>query len=74
MVVNSLTIDFLAWVASRPRSYAEAMEAWRTSCPRFTIWEDAIGDGLIRVESKGSRQSEARVALTARGLALLEKT
>jgi hypothetical protein len=23
------------------------MEAWRTSCPRLSIWEDACIDGLI---------------------------
>ena len=37
----SLTEQFLAWVADRPRTYAEAMEAWRSSCPRLSIWEDA---------------------------------
>jgi hypothetical protein len=70
--VDPLTRDFLAWVASRPRSYAEAMEAWRTSCPRFPIWEDALGDGLVRVERSGTTMSEARVVLTARGQAVLD--
>ena len=54
--VASLTLQFLAWVAHRPRSYAETMDAWRTSCPRFTIWEDALGDGLVQVESGRSGQ------------------
>lgn len=31
--VSPLTRDFLAWIASTPRSYSEAMEAWRSSCP-----------------------------------------
>jgi hypothetical protein len=71
--VGALTRDFLAWVARRPRSYAEAMEAWRTSCPRFTIWEDALGDGLVRVENgAGTRLSEARVVLTSRGRTILD--
>jgi len=73
MSVRSLTLDFLAWIASQPRSYAEAMEAWRTSCPRFTIWEDAIDDGLIRVESNGTRLGQATVVLTPRGRAVLDK-
>jgi hypothetical protein len=67
-----LTRDLLIWVARRPRSYAETMEAWRTSCPRFPIWEDALGDGLVRVErGDGARLSEARVVLTPRGHAVL---
>jgi hypothetical protein len=63
---SPLTIEFLAWVASRPRTYAEAMEAWRTSCPRHSVWEDALADDLIRVEAG------AEVVLTARGRAILD--
>jgi hypothetical protein len=36
--------------AARPRDRAEVMEAWRTSCPRLSIWEDACLDGLIDFE------------------------
>ena len=71
--VASLTLQFLAWVAHRPRTYAETMDAWRTSCPRLTIWEDALGDGLVQVASGGSGQGDARVALTTRGRALLDR-
>lgn len=71
--IASLTLQFLAWVAHRPRSYAETMDAWRTSCPRFTIWEDALGDGLVQVESGRSGQGDARVAITTRGRALLDQ-
>ena len=42
-----LILDFLEWLAVRPRPYAEVMEAWRTSCPRFTVWEDAVDNGFI---------------------------
>ena len=71
--VHPLTLDFLAWLASSPRSYAEAMEAWRTSCPRYSIWEDALGDGLIRLESgDGMTMSQTKVILTPRGRALLD--
>jgi len=69
--VSLLMREFLAWVASRRRTYPEAMEAWRSSCPRLTVWEDALIDGLIQVEGGGPlRQSE--VTLTPRGRAVLE--
>jgi hypothetical protein len=71
--VSPLTRDFLAWLARRPRSYQDAMEAWRSSCPRFTIWEDAIADGLIREErGHGETPGETRIVLTPRGRALLD--
>lgn len=44
------TIQLLAWIAERPRSYGETMEAWKTSCPRLAIWEDALADDLVYVE------------------------
>jgi hypothetical protein len=71
--IRPLTRDLLAWIARQPRSYAEAMDAWRSSCPRFTIWEDAIADGLIcEVSGAGGKLREVQVVLTARGLAALE--
>ena len=42
-----LMLDFLEWLAIQPRPYSEVMEAWRTSCPRFTVWEDAVDNGFI---------------------------
>ncbi|HZN67352.1 MAG TPA: hypothetical protein VFB66_18840 [Tepidisphaeraceae bacterium] len=69
--VSLLTREFLTWVASRRRTYAEAMEAWRSSCPRLTIWEDALLDGLIQVEGGGPRQ-HLEVTLTPRGRAILD--
>lgn len=44
---TALTLQMLEWLAVRPRDYREVMEAWRTSCPRLTIWEDAWSDGLL---------------------------
>jgi hypothetical protein len=41
--------EFLTWVSHTPRTYDEAMYAWRSSCPRFTIWEDALEASLVRV-------------------------
>ncbi|MBV8791497.1 MAG: hypothetical protein JO237_05530 [Pseudolabrys sp.] len=67
----ALTQQFLAWVAESPRSYADA-EAWRRSCPHLSIWEDAISDGLVRLENGASMQ-ESHLALTARGRAALKQ-
>jgi len=61
--------QFLAWVAERPRSYAEAMEAWRSTCPRLSVWEDALDGGLVRLDGQASGPGAGgmRVALTRRG-------
>jgi hypothetical protein len=68
--VNVLVVDFLEWLAAGPKPYAEVMEVWRTSCPRLTVWEDAVDRGLVarRLRSDG----QAEVALTASGLALVD--
>ena len=71
-LIGPLTRDLLSWLARTPRTYEETMEAWRSTCPRLTIWEDALADGLVRVESgHGTRLSEAPVVLTPRGHAAL---
>ncbi len=43
----ALTRQLLEWIAAAPRTYSEAMETWRSSCPRHTIWEDALESGFI---------------------------
>ena len=68
---HPLTRDMLAWIGKESRTYAETMEAWRSSCPRLTIWEDALADDLVRVESAGPARRET-VVLTPRGLAMLD--
>jgi hypothetical protein len=68
--VRQLTIDFLTWVSAALRTYGDAMDAWRTSCPRLSVWEDAIIDGLIQVQDGGA-MAQAKVALTPRGRAML---
>ena len=68
--VSLLMIQFLDWVASRPRTYAEAREAWRTSCPRLSVWEDAVIGDLICVGATTAGE-KAEVTLTPRGEALL---
>ena len=64
-----IMLQFLTWVAERPRSYAEAMDAWRTSCPRLSVWEDATLAGLVR--RAAAADGRTLVRLTARGRAAL---
>ena len=67
-VVETLILDLLRWLTERDRSYEEVMDAWRTSCPRLQIWEDANERGLIkREESNGN----CVIRVTSSGLALL---
>jgi hypothetical protein len=65
----ALTLDLLDWLAGGPRPYAEVMEVWRTSCPRLTVWEDAIDAGLV-AHLRDAR-SVPLIGLTPRGRALL---
>ncbi|WP_245304623.1 hypothetical protein [Rhizobium multihospitium] len=48
--LNSLVIDLLVFLKAGPRPYREVMDAWRTSCPRLPIWEDAVDLGLVERE------------------------
>jgi hypothetical protein len=45
--VESLVLDLLEWVADGERSHDEVMDAWRTACPRFPVWEEANNRKLI---------------------------
>jgi hypothetical protein len=50
----SLVADLVEWIATQPRSYADVMEAWRTSCPRFPIWDDVVDHRFVaRVHEEG---------------------
>ena len=44
---DALVLDLVEWVAREPRLYADVIETWRTSCPRLTIWEDAVDRGYV---------------------------
>jgi hypothetical protein len=48
--LDPLILDLVEWVAREPRTYAEVMDAWRTSCPRLTVWEDAVDRGFVARE------------------------
>ncbi len=44
-----LVLDLVEWIAERPRSYDDVMNAWRTSCPRLSVWEDTLDAGFVSV-------------------------
>jgi hypothetical protein len=48
--LDPLILDLVEWVAKEPRAYADVMDAWRTSCPRLTVWEDAVDRGFVARE------------------------
>lgn len=66
---NALVLDLVEWIAKAPRPYAEVMDAWRTSCPRLTIWEDAVDSGYVVKERAAGGGVVVRV--TNRGRELL---
>jgi hypothetical protein len=68
--LTPLILDFLEWLASSPRRYVEVMDAWRTSCPRLTIWEDAFDRGFVVVTDEGQ---ELTVDLTSAGREFLQQ-
>lgn len=45
--VDDLILDLLEWLGPKPRPYAEVLDAWRTSCPRLPVWEEANERGFI---------------------------
>jgi hypothetical protein len=69
--IDELLLDLLEWIGKQERTYAELMSAWRTSCPRLPVWEEAIDRRLVQRENKTGRGSF--VTLTPAGRALLQK-
>jgi hypothetical protein len=61
---EALVLDLVEWLAEGPRPYRDVMEAWRTSCPRLTIWEDTVDAKLVA-------RCGSMVEVTERGLQLL---
>jgi hypothetical protein len=48
-------LELLAWISQERRAYPEAIERWKTHCPRHSLWEDAVADGLVQVVRSGAR-------------------
>jgi hypothetical protein len=68
---DPLMLDLVEWIAREPRLYSEVIETWRTSCPRLTIWEDAVDRGYVARESVAG--VGVRVAITEGGEKLLRE-
>jgi hypothetical protein len=69
--VEILILDLLEWMGPDPRPYAEVLDAWRTSCPRLTVWEDANDRGFIARHHAPGRG--ALVSVSAAGTEHLRK-
>ncbi len=68
--VESLILDLLEWVALRERTYQETIDAWRTSCPRLPVWEDANDRGLVAAERHDGR---LLIRVTSAGFDMLQR-
>ena len=68
---HALVLDLVEWISRQPRAYEEVMAAWRTSCPRLTIWEDAIDNGLVLRNQDPA--NGATVHVTEKGRSLLRQ-
>jgi DNA-binding PadR family transcriptional regulator len=69
-VMDALILGLLEWLAGRDRSYEEVMDAWRTSCSKLPVWEEANDRGLLEREDAGGRSV---VRISPSGRALLEQ-
>ena len=70
---SALLLELLAWIEARPRTYSETIDAWRSSCPRHPVWDDASAAGLVRVVRDGRSLNDSAVALTELGRAALSR-
>jgi D-3-phosphoglycerate dehydrogenase / 2-oxoglutarate reductase len=68
--VDALILDLLEWLASRERTYQEAIDVWRISCPRLPVWEDARDRGYVALENFNGRET---VRITPAGFAFLQQ-
>ena len=55
---KALVLDLVEWIAQQPRAYEKAMDAWKTSCPRLTVWEDAVDAGFLKVSFVGEHKRQ----------------
>ena len=68
--LEPLILDLLEWLTIRERTYSEVTDAWRTSCPKLPVWEDANDRGLITRENKNG---SGIIRVTPSGQTLLEQ-
>jgi len=69
--VDDLILDLLEWIGPGQRPYTETLDAWRTSCPRLPVWEDATDRGFI--ERRREPGQAAVVLVSASGTAHLRR-
>jgi hypothetical protein len=69
--VDALILDLLEWIGPRPRPYSEVMDAWRTSCPRLPVWEDANERGFVQRHDEEGRGTV--ISVTVLGREFLDK-
>ena len=69
--VDALILDLLEWIGRKPRAYSEVIEAWRTSCPRLPVWEEANQRGFV--ERHHEEGIGAMVSVSASGVKFLTK-
>jgi hypothetical protein len=67
---ENLILDLVEWAGRTERTHQETMDAWRTSCPWLSVWEDATERGLVETTSRNGR---SLVRATPAGLALLKE-
>jgi len=64
-VVDALILDLLEWIGPDARPYREVIEAWRTSCPRLPVWEEANARGFV--DHHHSPGSPAMISVSVSG-------
>ncbi len=69
--VDALILDLLESIGPRGRAYSEVLEAWKTSCPRLPVWEEANTRGYIMRSHENGMGPTA--VLTSAGRAFLER-
>ena len=67
---DALVLDLVEWIGREPRLYSEVIETWRTSCPRLTIWEDAVDHGYV---ARQAAVGGVRVMITESGARFLRE-
>lgn len=67
----ALLTDMVAWLGKAPRKYSEVMEAWQTSCPRLSIWEDALQHKFVE---RYKKNNVPMIKLTKAGMKFLSSS
>ena len=65
--LTPLICDLLEWLERTPRTHAEVIDGWRTSCPRLPVWEEATDKRYVARRGRF-------VEVTAEGRAFLSRS